>query len=385
MATRTWAAGGDLEFDVVDVFTPVPFAGNGLAVVYGTESLTTSQLQAIAREFNLSETAFPVLDVEDADYRLRIFTPQAELPFAGHPSIGSAWSLCRRGLLPPGRLRQDCPAGVVELEVGGVDEVVWLTGRPPRVGDEIDPAPALTAVGLTAGDQVGPRSAVAGAGLDFAYLFVRPGAVAGAVPDLQRLRRLRAGVPDLGGVAVVGWQDGTARVRVFTDDVPAAEDPATGSAALGSAPCWWTSACWPARGRRRSPSTRASSWVVPPSCTGRWGLARGPRSAAGWAAAWCRCRAASSGCRRGSERWSQRRRCRRGSERRLRCCRDGGRQGCGREDYGREGGALYGAVVRPGVRDAGRTSPAWAPVGRRGCPRCTGPAPPVEVPPPRPG
>lgn len=233
MATRTWAAGGDLEFDVVDVFTPVPFAGNGLAVVYGTESLTTSQLQAIAREFNLSETAFPVLDAEDADYRLRIFTPQAELPFAGHPSIGSAWSLCRRGLLPPGRLRQDCPAGVVELEIGGVDEVVWLTGCPPRVGGEIDPAPALAAVGLTTADQVGPRPVVAGAGLDFAYLFVRPGAVAGAVPDLQRLRRLRADVPDLGGVAVVGWQDGTARVRVFTDGVPAAEDPATGSAALG--------------------------------------------------------------------------------------------------------------------------------------------------------
>jgi trans-2,3-dihydro-3-hydroxyanthranilate isomerase len=235
MTTRTWAAGDALEFDVVDVFTTVSFAGNGLAVVYGAESLKTHQLQAIAREFNLSETAFPVLGVEGADYRLRIFTPETELPFAGHPSIGSAWSLCRRGLLPSGRLRQDCGAGVVDLEVGDADDAVWLTGRPPRIGGEIDPTPALTAVGLTVSDQVGVRPVIAGAGLDFYYLFVRPGSIARAVPDLQRLRQLRAHGSDLGGVAIVGWHDGTARVRVFTDDIGATEDPATGSAALGLA------------------------------------------------------------------------------------------------------------------------------------------------------
>jgi trans-2,3-dihydro-3-hydroxyanthranilate isomerase len=80
---------GLLEYVVVDVFTDVPFAGNPLAVVLGAEELDSAQLQALAREFHLSETAFP-MDVGEHEYRLRIFTPEVELPFAGHPSIGAA-------------------------------------------------------------------------------------------------------------------------------------------------------------------------------------------------------------------------------------------------------------------------------------------------------
>lgn len=236
MTTRTWGDFGALEYDVVDVFTTTPFEGNALAVVYGADALKTHQLQSIAREFNLSETAFPILrhgDEGDHDYLLRIFTPETELPFAGHPSVGSAWAMCRRQVLAPGRLGQLCGAGLVEVEVGQLDEEVWLTGRPPRLGGEIDPTPALSAVGLSSGDQVGIPPVIAGAGLDFYYLFVRPGSIARAVPDLQQLRQLRGHGAELGGVAIVGWHDATARVRVFTDDIGATEDPATGSAALG--------------------------------------------------------------------------------------------------------------------------------------------------------
>lgn len=232
---------------MVDVFTTEAFEGNGLAVVYGADRLKAHQMQSIAREFNLSETAFPVVnplrspsdqiddDVEsgEPDYQVRIFTPETELPFAGHPSIGSAWALCRRGLLGLGRLRQQCGAGRVGLEVKGLDETVWLTGRPPRVSGEIDPVAGLSAVGLSVADQVGITPVMAGAGLDFHYLFVRPGSIARAVPDLVRLRQMRSHGSDLGGVAIVGWHDGVARVRVFTDDIGATEDPATGSAALG--------------------------------------------------------------------------------------------------------------------------------------------------------
>jgi trans-2,3-dihydro-3-hydroxyanthranilate isomerase len=233
MTTRTWGMPDELEFDVVDVFTTTPFAGNGLAVVYGAQALKTHQLQSIAREFNLSETAFPILPDPAADYGLRIFTPETELPFAGHPSIGAAWSLCRRQVLAPGTLQQQCGAGLVQLEVGAVDETVWLEGRPARLRREADATPALTAVGLTLADQVGVAPVVAGAGLDFYYLFVRPGSIARAVPDLLQLRKLRAQGSDLGGVAIVGWHDGTARVRVFTDDIGATEDPGTGAAGLG--------------------------------------------------------------------------------------------------------------------------------------------------------
>lgn len=241
-----------LGFDVVDVFTDRPFAGNPLAVVYGTQGLITKQLQAIAREFNHSETAFAeVVDGPTgggADYLLRIFTPLTELPFAGHPSIGAAWALRRRGLVLGRRVRQECRAGVVRLEHGvEPGDLVWLTGMTPRTGAPVDPAGPLAAVGLAPSDLVGLATLVAGAGLDFCYLLVRPGAVARAMPDVQRLRGLRghgglAGLgpgsgpglgAGLGGVAVVGWHDGGARVRVFTDDIGTAEDPATGSAALG--------------------------------------------------------------------------------------------------------------------------------------------------------
>ncbi len=228
-----------LEYDVVDVFTDVPFAGNPLAVVHGTAGLPDAALQAIAREFDLSETAFPTVPDDGApgsEYSLRIFTARTELPFAGHPSIGTAWTLVQRGLVQGPELVQHCGAGPVGLVVGageGADAITWLTGAAPRVRDRLSPDEPLAAVGLSSTDLVGLPTVLAGTGLDFCYLMVRPGAVARAVPDVRLLRRLRSLGPDIGGVSVVGWHDGAARVRVFTDDIGALEDPATGSAALG--------------------------------------------------------------------------------------------------------------------------------------------------------
>lgn len=231
-----------LEYDVVDVFTDVPFAGNPLAVVHGSDGLPDAALQAIAREFDLSETAFPTvpgatsgaISSGGTEYAIRIFTPRTELPFAGHPSIGTAWTLVRRGLLRGPDVVQHCGAGPVGVRVGeGPDDVTWLTGARPRVRTRLDPDEPLAAVGLSTTDLVGLPTVLAGTGLDFCYLMVRPGAVARAVPDARLLRRLRSLGPDLGGVSVVGWHDGAARVRVFTDDIGSLEDPATGSAALG--------------------------------------------------------------------------------------------------------------------------------------------------------
>src|SRR5919199_5512803 len=89
-----------LSYDVVDVFTDRAFAGNPLAVVHGAQELGAGQMQAIAAEFALSETAFPLPPTAaGATYRLRIFTPGRELPFAGHPSIGAAWVLAAAGLI----------------------------------------------------------------------------------------------------------------------------------------------------------------------------------------------------------------------------------------------------------------------------------------------
>ncbi|MFN3517356.1 MAG: PhzF family phenazine biosynthesis protein [Novosphingobium sp.] len=108
-------------FKQVDVFTAVPCKGNPVAVVLDGDGLSDAEMQAFANWTNLSETTF-VLPPSDpaADYRVRIFTPRAELPFAGHPTLGTAHAMIEAGLAPAseGRLVQQCAVGLVELAVG---------------------------------------------------------------------------------------------------------------------------------------------------------------------------------------------------------------------------------------------------------------------------
>ena len=109
------------DFRQVDVFTAVPYKGNPVAVVLDGEGLSDAEMQAFANWTNLSETTF-VLPATDpaADYWVRIFTPKAELPFAGHPTLGTAHAVIEAGLAAPkdGRLVQQCAIGLVDLTVG---------------------------------------------------------------------------------------------------------------------------------------------------------------------------------------------------------------------------------------------------------------------------
>ena len=109
------------RFKQLDVFTSRPFLGNPVAVVLDSEGLETSDMQRIARWTNLSETTFLLRPSKTADYRVRIFTPRHELPFAGHPTIGSAYAAIRAGIVMPrdGELTQECGAGLLELRVEG--------------------------------------------------------------------------------------------------------------------------------------------------------------------------------------------------------------------------------------------------------------------------
>ncbi len=217
-----------LQYEIVDVFTDRAFAGNPLAVVLDAQALTTEQMQLLAREFHLSETAFP-LPSDRADYRLRIFTPGTELPFAGHPSIGSAHTLTRLGRLPTGDVVQECGAGLLPVHIGA--DMITLTGGEPVLGPALEPGPLLAAVGLDADDYAGPHPRLAGCGISFAHLSVRPEALARATPNLALLLPLGA----QSGVSVSSWDPATAtaRCRVFAAEVGVTEDPATGSAALG--------------------------------------------------------------------------------------------------------------------------------------------------------
>ena len=218
-----------LVYEVVDVFTDAAFAGNPLAVVLDADDLSTAQLQTLAAEFNLSETAFVLQPDDGADYRLRIFTPRTELPFAGSPSVGSAWLLGRLGRLAPGWRVQSCGAGLLAVEVAEDGGPVTLSGGLPSYGEELDPAPLLAAVGLPADQLVGVAPRACGAGIDWSYLLVHPDALARLSPESSLLAR----IPTT-GVAVVAWEDGRARARCFVGGAAGTfEDPATGSAAVG--------------------------------------------------------------------------------------------------------------------------------------------------------
>jgi trans-2,3-dihydro-3-hydroxyanthranilate isomerase len=218
-----------LPYEIVDVFTDRPFAGNPLAVVFEAEALGADQLQALAREFNLSETVF-VLPASQpgATYRARIFTTEEELPFAGHPSVGAAVTVIRRRGAGSGKVVQECGAGLLPIQVYG-DSRATLTGGPATYGPELDPAPLLAAVSLTEADFVGPAPRVAGCGLPFPYLSVTPDAVhrAAADPTVAKAAGIRM-------VSVFAWDPVTrvAHTRVLSAG-GGREDPATGSAALG--------------------------------------------------------------------------------------------------------------------------------------------------------
>jgi trans-2,3-dihydro-3-hydroxyanthranilate isomerase len=227
--------GPELQYEVVDVFAPRAYAGNPLAVVFDADQLTTEQCQALAFEFHLSETSFLMVPTEDgansgADYRVRIFTPYAELPFAGHPSVGAAHTLVRSGRLPAGTVRQECGAGVLPIAV--TEDGATLTGGRPTLEDGPSPSVLAEAMGLSAVDAVGLPAFVAGCGLPFAYLAVRREVVDEARPDPAALGELGVGE----GVSVLAWDPASSTVyaRVFANDLGWGEDPATGSAALGT-------------------------------------------------------------------------------------------------------------------------------------------------------
>jgi trans-2,3-dihydro-3-hydroxyanthranilate isomerase len=225
--TVIWSMTDERDYRVVDVFTDQAYAGNPLAVVLDGEGLSTELMQAIARELNLSETTFVLpTTVESAAYRVRTFTPAAELPFAGHPSIGTAWVLADLERIPLGPAVQECGAGLIPVDVDA--DGATLTGGEPVAGDPLDEAPFLSALGLNAADFAGTAVRLCGCGLDRAYLHVRADAVARVRVDVAALADLPGA-----GVYVFSLDGDRAHARSLTAGLGVPEDPATGSAGLG--------------------------------------------------------------------------------------------------------------------------------------------------------
>lgn len=220
-------------FDQVDVFTDELLLGNPVAVVHGADALTDGQMAAFARWTNLSETTFLLAPSDPgADYRLRIFTPARELPFAGHPTLGSARAWLERGGVPrrSGELVQQCGAGLVRVRRDG-SRLAFAAPPLVRSGPvaAADLAHVVAALGVPPDDVVAAQWVDNGPG----WLAVR---LAGAdrvlalEPDLARLRPFKAGV--VGAHPLDAGVD--FEVRAFAAET-GREDPVTGSLNAGLA------------------------------------------------------------------------------------------------------------------------------------------------------
>jgi PhzF family phenazine biosynthesis protein len=221
-----------IPFCQVDVFTAVPFKGNPVAVVLEGEGLSAAQMQMIANWTNLSETTF-VLPPTDpaADYRLRIFTPHAELPFAGHPTIGSAHAILGGGPIPKqaGRLVQECAKGLVELRIDG--ERLFLRLPKPVFSAPGDSQIGSAATALGISSTAIERAAIIDVGVTWFTLQLRDAqAVGNLKPDMAAIAELPA---PLSGLNVFGFyrNNGPANIEVrsFAPAYGVPEDPVCGS------------------------------------------------------------------------------------------------------------------------------------------------------------
>jgi len=206
-----------MKFRQVDVFTEKPFLGNPVAVVAGAEGLDAAAMQRIAAWTNLSETTF-LLPSDKADYRLRIFTPRRELPFAGHPTIGSAHAALESGFVKKKeKLTQECGAGVLELTVE--DNWIYVKAPQPKVTRVDKPTPW----GRAARVDVGPVWIVAE---------VRDAqALAALGPDMPAIAELSRSLEATGVTLFAPAEDGlaTIHVRSFAPLHGIPEDPVCGS------------------------------------------------------------------------------------------------------------------------------------------------------------
>ncbi len=222
------------SYVIADVFTDRAYGGNPLAVVTDAEGLSEAQMQSIAREFNLSETTFVTPGSAPGRFRVRIFTPGAELPFAGHPIVGTAIVLQSLGRVSSAAVFE-LKVGPVRVEIGAGRATFFRDGAPelrqPRVMAEELAAmigvPALAAPAFEAG-------------YGTAFLFLPLADRAAVAASRLRLDLWQAAEDRLWGhgayvYAVTGAREGVTQVhaRLFAPDLGVGEDPATGSAAAG--------------------------------------------------------------------------------------------------------------------------------------------------------
>jgi PhzF family phenazine biosynthesis protein len=215
----------------VDVFTAEPYRGNPLAVVLDADGLSDAQMQRFARWTNLSETTFLLPPTSrDADYRLRIFTPGGELPFAGHPTIGSCHAWLEHGGVSrdPRLIVQECGVGLVRLRHNGARLAFAAPELRQSEPDSHTVAELLAALGLQASEVIAARVLDNGP-VWLSLLLDTPATALRLAPDHRALERLGQKI----GIAAVYEAAGAAgphlEVRAFAAPIGITEDPVTGS------------------------------------------------------------------------------------------------------------------------------------------------------------
>jgi trans-2,3-dihydro-3-hydroxyanthranilate isomerase len=225
----------------LDVFADRPLAGNGLAVVNDADGLADEVMFAYARETRLSETTFvQSATAKGADYRNRIWTPGEELPFAGHPSLGTAVAVARWGGEERASYVQQTGAGLQPVDVRrerpGDGGELWrasMLQEPADFGEELDPSAVMAAAGLEPSDahpELPPQIVSTGVAHAIAPL-AEAAALDSVAPDYPAIDAL---ISPRGAITLYlcCWSpDGSGRARAFSRIVEMGEDPATGSAA----------------------------------------------------------------------------------------------------------------------------------------------------------
>jgi len=224
-------AGMKVPFVLVDVFTDRPLAGNQLCVVPEPVSLETSQMQAVAKEIGFSETTF-VSEAGGDRYAMRIFTPGGELPFAGHPTLGTAFVLISKGIVGS-PATQTVAGGEFWVEAEPDKGTARMRQGSPEFGPEFeDREAAAKAAGLTV-DDLHPSLPVQAVSTGLSHLMV-------PAVDRETVAGARAHLPAVGEVVKASGSSGFylfaadadgAKARLFDADLGVVEDPATGSAA----------------------------------------------------------------------------------------------------------------------------------------------------------
>ncbi len=220
---------------ILDVFAETKYAGNQLAVIRDAYDLSTDEMQKIAREMHFSETTFiPTGELRDGGYDVRIFTPETELPFAGHPTLGTAYLIQREIIQAP------VESVVLNLKVGQIavtfkGDVLWMRQKPPEFGGIVEPETLAPTLRIPA-DEIDTRFPLQQVSTGIPFLMV-PLKHLAAVRDLKPnwdefIRRTMGAYPRALLVFCPETEspENQLHARGFAEEYGVAEDPATGSA-----------------------------------------------------------------------------------------------------------------------------------------------------------